>query len=247
VDDDPLSAFGLGAASLGVALAALFVIALARSHATYWVGRGLARGARAVHPAARDGAPARAATARLQAWTSSRTAVRGLERVRRWGPVAVTFAFLTVGVQTAVFVSAGLVRMRYVRFAVATIPGAAAWAVIWATVGLSAVWGAVRLVASSPWAAAALTAAAPALVGVALRRRRTRAGAPAPSGPADGYHERAEHHRHQEYDEHGRHVRSVDDLLADPGLAGVDAATAEPRPTHATHRVGAADHDAHPS
>lgn len=103
------------------------------------------------------------------------TARRGLALVHRFGPFAVTFAYLTVGVQTAVFVGAGLVRMPYPRFLAASLPGSVAWAFVWGTVGLGAVWAAVRLATASPWGLAALLAAGAGVVaGLVVRRRRVR-------------------------------------------------------------------------
>ncbi|WP_456846824.1 DedA family protein [Cellulomonas sp. P5_C6] len=145
-------AYGLGGVSLGIAVVVLFAIVLARSHATYWAGRGVVRGAQAVHET--EAAPGwwHATMLRLEAWTDTRTAQRGLDLVRRWGAVAVTLAYVTVGLQTAIFASAGLIKMPYLRFSLASIPGALVWAVVWATVGFGAVWGALALFAQSPWA-----------------------------------------------------------------------------------------------
>ena len=170
-----LAGYGLDGLPVAVALACLFVIVMARSHLTYWAGRGVERGAR--HEGAQRRGPAwwRATVDRAARVASTPSARYGVRLVHRWGPVAVTLAYVTVGVQTAVFVGAGLVRMPYLRFTLASVPGAAAWAVIWGTVGLGAVWGAMVLATGSPWGVAALVAAAAAvavLVTVALRRRR---------------------------------------------------------------------------
>lgn len=97
-----------------------------------------------------------------------------------------------MGVQTAVFVGSGLLRMPYLRFTLASIPGSIAWALIWGTVGLGVVWGAVRLAATSPWGfAAAVAVVAGVVVAVLLRRARARggstggaAGATEPEAPA---------------------------------------------------------------
>ena len=43
MDEDPLAAFGLATVPVGIAVVALFFIVLARSHATYWAGRGVTR------------------------------------------------------------------------------------------------------------------------------------------------------------------------------------------------------------
>ncbi|WP_315097430.1 VTT domain-containing protein [uncultured Cellulomonas sp.] len=178
---DPRDAYRLGTVPLGVAIAGLFVIVIVRSHATYWVGRGIVRGARAVDE--HDGAPRwwHSSVRRLEAWSGTPSAQRGLDLVRRWGPIAVTLAYLTVGLQTAVVGAAGLVRMPYLRFALASIPGAIAWAVIWATIGFGALWAAVALFARSPWALAGTVVVLVLVVGW-LVRRRTRPSAAVQAG-----------------------------------------------------------------
>lgn len=170
-----LAGYGLDGLPVGVALACLFVIVLARSHLTYWAGRGVERGAR--HEGAQRRGPSwwRATVDRAARVASTPSARYGVRLVHRWGPVAVTLAYVTVGVQTAVFVGAGLVRMPYLRFTLASLPGAAAWSVIWGTVGLGAVWGAVALATGSPGGLVALglaSAVVATLVTVAVRRRR---------------------------------------------------------------------------
>lgn len=183
--------------------AALFVIVMGRSHLFYWLGRGVFSGAvhladQATHADARrlDGPPAapdedptgRAAAlrARAQRLLHTPAAQRGLALVHRWGPLGVTAAYLTVGVQTAVFVGSGLLRMPYLRFTVASIPGSIAWALVWGTVGLGVVWGAVRLAATSPWGfAAVVVLVAGVVVAVVLRRARAAAAvATEPEAPA---------------------------------------------------------------
>jgi hypothetical protein len=128
-----------------------------------------------------DDSPGRAAAlrARAQRLLHTPAARRGLALVHRWGPLAVTAAYVTIGVQTAVFIGSGLVRMPYLRFTIASIPGSVAWALIWGTVGLGVVWGAVRLAATSPWGFAAVALAAAAVVTGVLLRRRTRTRTPA--------------------------------------------------------------------
>jgi membrane protein DedA with SNARE-associated domain len=99
--------------------------------------------------------------------------------VHRWGPFAVTLAYLTVGVQTVVFTSAGLLRMPYLRFTIASIPGSVAWAFIWGTVGLGAAWAAVTLAAEQPWVLAGVLVLLLAVVAVLVLRRRSRRAAAA--------------------------------------------------------------------
>ncbi|MEZ0449366.1 DedA family protein [Cellulomonas sp. ICMP 17802] len=183
---DPRDAYHLGSVPIGLAVAGLFVIVMARSHATYWAGRGVVRGARAVDEQERAPGWWHASVRRLEAWTGTSSAQRGLDLVRRWGPVAVTLAYLTVGVQTAVFAASGLLKMPYLRFTLASIPGALVWAVVWATIGFGAVWGALTLLARSPWALAAAVLVVVVVVGWAVRRRRVRRAAePVPASIAE--------------------------------------------------------------
>lgn len=186
-------------------IAGLFVVVMARSHLFYWVGRGVTSGAARLADrvpgadddgvaddagAARDAAdrPAgrgAAARARVLRLMRTPTARRGLGLVHRFGPLAVTLAYLTVGVQTAVFVGSGLVRMPYPRFLAASVPGSVAWAFVWGTVGLGAVWAAARLATASPWGLAAVLLVLAGLAAWLVVRRRVRARR-APGASGDG-------------------------------------------------------------
>ena len=158
-------AYHLGGVPVGIAIVGLFVIVMARSHGTYWAGRGVVRGAQGSHQ--REGAPGwwHATMDKLEQWTSTTAAQKGLGMVRRWGAPAVSLAYLTIGLQTAIFASAGLIKMPYLRFTLASIPGALVWAVVWATVGFGAVWGALNLFDASPWALLAVTLVLAAAIG----------------------------------------------------------------------------------
>ena len=109
----------------------LVVVAVGRGGATYVVGR-----------AARGAAGRR--------WRlDSRWVARGEDVVRRLGAPAVTLCFLTVGVQTAVNLAAGTLRMPLRRYVPALLLGALLWAAIYLTVGvavLDAFWRSSR-----PW------------------------------------------------------------------------------------------------
>ena len=201
MDDDPLNAFGLGSVSLVVAVCALFVVAMARSHATYWAGRGVIRGAKTVHETDKGFAWWRSMIEHLEAWTNSRAAQRGLDLVRRWGAPAVSLAYLTFGVQTAVFASAGLIKMKYTKFTIASVPGSIAWAIIWSTVGLGAVWGAIRLFAKSPVALILVVLLLGVLLAWWMRRRLLRRAAEMQALPPATRPEA----------EHGRHVAPSDE------------------------------------
>ena len=57
--------------------------------------------------------------------------------VRRFGAPAVALGFLTVGVQTAINASAGMLRMPQRRFLPAVTVGALLWATVYTTVGFT--------------------------------------------------------------------------------------------------------------
>lgn len=102
------------------AFAGLFVIVLLRANATYWVGRGLRAGAGRTRLAGRlDGRAVRRAEALMA----------------RWGVAAVPLSFLTLGVQTAVNVAAGAMRMPLRHYLPAVVVGAALWATVYSALG----------------------------------------------------------------------------------------------------------------
>ena len=139
----------------------LFVIVMLRSNGTYWAGRALAAGGRKT---------------KLQKYLDSPSVIRAEKIIARWGTVAVSVSFLTIGIQTAVNMSAGLGRMPLRRYIPATVVGAVAWACIYATIGLAAFDAALAAAAGSPLALIVLVVAvAAALLGVHLFRvSRTR-------------------------------------------------------------------------
>lgn len=100
----------------------LFLGAFVRGNATYWIGRAIrAGGARSRFA----GMLERPGTARAERW------------VRTVGPPAVSLGFLTVGVQTAINLSAGVLRMPQRRWIPAVVVGALLWATLYTTVGLA--------------------------------------------------------------------------------------------------------------
>ena len=144
--------------------AVFFLGALARGTATYLAGRALRFGGQRT---------------RLSRHLD-RDSVRRAERVvGRWGAMAVTLSFLTVGFQTAVNAAAGALRMPWRRYLPGVVGGALFWAGVYTTIGF-AVLGAAFGRTPWPWVLGALVAAL--FVGVAtvlVRRRRTlRAQAP---------------------------------------------------------------------
>lgn len=104
-----------------------FAGAMARGGFTYAIGLGVRR-----------------VDQRRAGWLSGQRVARAEKVVGRWGAPAVTLAFLTVGVQSAILAAAGVLRMPLRRFVPALALGAAIWATIYTTIGMaviSAFWG----------------------------------------------------------------------------------------------------------
>ena len=130
----------------------LFGIVSARAQATYWIGRAIGAG---VHRSA----PARRLGARLG---------RAEDLVGRYGPPAVTVSFVTVGLQTAINLVAGTMRMRFARYLVAMLVGCLVWALVY-SVGVATLWS---LFTRSPvLAAGTAVVVVAAAAGVIVRRR----------------------------------------------------------------------------
>ncbi len=134
----------------------LWLGAYIRGVATYWVGR-----------AARAGG----ARSRWGRHLDSGAVIAAERWVRRFGPPLVSLGFLTVGVQTAINVAAGVLRMPQRHFQPAVIVGALLWAVLYTTVGLAVVTAALGKI---PWWYAVLGLAAVVAVVVGSRWLRVR-------------------------------------------------------------------------
>lgn len=138
----------------------LLLVVFCRAQGTYWLGRAAAAGA--LH----------------SRWSESFTGpqmTRAIASIDRWGLPVIPLSFLTIGFQTAVNAGAGLIRIRWVRYTAAMVPGCLAWALIYTAGGLAAFQGAMALLAASPWALVAAILLAVALVAlVVLWRRRRR-------------------------------------------------------------------------
>lgn len=120
----------------------LFAGAMVRANATYWLGRG----------ARHKGEDSRAAR-----YLSNPVVRRAETLVARFGAPLVSLSFLTVGVQTAVNLAAGVLRMPLWRYEIAAVVGSLAWAAIYSTVGLAVLdawWGQAR-----PWVFAGVAGA----------------------------------------------------------------------------------------
>lgn len=110
--------------------------ALIRANATYWLGRGARRGGEHTRVASH----------------LDRPLVRRAETVvARFGAPAVALSFLTVGVQSAINLAAGILRMPLWRFEIGAFVGSLVWAAIYSTVGFAVVEAWIGGAASTVW------------------------------------------------------------------------------------------------
>jgi membrane protein DedA with SNARE-associated domain len=142
---------------LAQAIVILFLGAFVRGNATYWVGRGVFGGV---------------ARTRFARHVQGPTMQRAERFMARWGVLAVPLSFLTIGIQTAVNLTAGVTRVPLVRYLPAVTVGALMWGVLYATVGLAAFYAAAALAVRSPWAAGAVVLTSLVLLWVVRRRHR---------------------------------------------------------------------------
>ena len=133
-----------------------FLGAFVRGAATYGVGRGLRRAGDSRQGLARQ--LDRPTMRRAEQW------------IGRWGAPVVSLGFLTVGVQTAINATAGLLNMPLRRYVPALVVGALIWATVYVTVGMAVIEAALGRV---PWWWAVVGHAV--LVGIVAMSRRLRA------------------------------------------------------------------------
>lgn len=170
---------------LWLAVIVSVLIIFGRGQAYYWIGRALG---------------ARLYTSRLGRRIGEERLRRVERLVRTRGWLAVLGSHWVAGFRHAIPISAGMVRMSYGWYLLATSLGALIWTPPWVVGGYAVVWGWLRVAARSPAAAAALAVVAVVgtVIAVRVRRGRRRAGPPAndtaagraakgtAAGPAEG-------------------------------------------------------------
>lgn len=144
----------------GWAYLTLFCIVMLRANATYWVGRLIVAGGRR--------------SARIERFLNGATMARAERFSARWGIFAVPLSFLTIGIQTAVNLSAGALRLPLRRYLPAVTVGCLMWAFVYSTIGLAAFNAVLLALASSPWALVALGIAVLGVIGIVFFHRRAR-------------------------------------------------------------------------
>ncbi len=148
-----------------ISCVALLVVALGRGQLTYWVARLVTERSLA------RSHPTRGWQMRGHSWLQGDGLARGRGSLNRWGLFVIPLCYLTVGFQTLVLAAAGVMRIRWIWFSAAQVPGAAAWALIYSTIGF-AVWQAgLAAAAGSPLGLAALVAIALVYAATLVSRR----------------------------------------------------------------------------
>lgn len=135
-----------------IALTGLFLIGMARGQGTYWIARVV------TEQTLRRTHPVEGWRAGVHQWLQGEGTARGRQAIERWGLVMIPLCYLTVGFQTLVLAAAGLLRIRWPIFTLVQIPGALAWALLYATIGFAMWEAALAAVAGSPLALAGLIA-----------------------------------------------------------------------------------------
>lgn len=144
--------------------------AFSRSSCTYGVGRY------AHHLLLKPDPPTEGFRGKICGWAQDPKTLQTMAMLRRRGWIAIPAAFLTVGVQTFVVVSAGLIGLSYPRFVLAAFPGWLAWAAIYSTIGFAMWKAAVAAAAASPAGIAAISMLTLGLgVYVVIKKRKKKA------------------------------------------------------------------------
>lgn len=156
--------------TLVLTIAGFYVVIVLRAGGTYLLGRLAARSGRTS----------------VRARIGEQRIARAEAVIDRWGPLAVLGSFLTVGVQTAVNFTAGLLRMRTVAYLPALAVGGLVWASVYGSLGALSIAGTLAMARRYPLPAVALVLlfAAAAVVFVVRGFRAVR-GATPDDVPAD--------------------------------------------------------------
>lgn len=155
-------------APFAVVVGALFVIVMLRANATYWLGRAIAAGA---------------GRSKWNRVLDTRAYATGSRWLNRWGAPAVALSFLTVGVQTMVNLSAGVVRMSMRRYLPSVAVGSVIWAFMYGTVGFAGFIAVKRLWELNPVLTVGAAVVLVGVVAVVLTRKQTPAPLPAAEAP----------------------------------------------------------------
>lgn len=122
---------------IGWTIAVLYVIVFLRANATYWIGRAIRHQGGRMQWARR--------------YLESGAMCTAERFSARFGVYAIALSFLTIGIQTAVNMSAGALRMPYRRYLPGLCVGCLAWAILYGTIGLAVFQAIVLGMLGSPY------------------------------------------------------------------------------------------------
>lgn len=134
-----------------VIFAVLWAIGTLRGQATYWLARWVTEAT--ADDTARDGS----FRAGLAAWLERPLLKRARSMLEGWGSPLVALGYLTVGLQTAILASAGVLRMKWVRFTAAQVVGAIGWAGVYTFIGAAAWQAVLGGLSAAAWLSVAAT------------------------------------------------------------------------------------------
>ena len=140
-------------------IAAAFLTGVAgfRSQCTYWLGRGIRAGL--------------VRTTWAKKLTSDKQA-RAVQQLEKWGWPIIPASFLTVGFQSAIQLTAGLVGWGWLAYTLAALPGWVLWGVIYAAGGLAVFVGLFTLANQAWWLAVMAVLALIVVIYLIIRHRR---------------------------------------------------------------------------
>ncbi len=123
----------------------LFCYVNCRAHATYGLGRLVVGGAF-------KGRKKTKLLEKIAEFFEGPLPKRGAELLNNWGGIILPLCFFTTGIQSAILAGAGILRMKWVRFALWVLPGTIVWSLLYGF-GLLAVWLTItKAIAGSIWA-----------------------------------------------------------------------------------------------
>lgn len=142
----------------------MFFVSIVKSQAVYGMGR-------AVPAAVSRWGTNNETLAKWDKWLQGPQVKRGAQILERWGIIVIPLSFLTVGIQTLVLAAAGVTRMRWWIFTVASLPGCVAWGVIYGA-GLSVGWHTVSAaLEGNRWAITVVVAALLVIIMLVARKK----------------------------------------------------------------------------
>lgn len=153
---------------VGIAIFLTIVVFL-RSQGTYWLGRlgtwgFLTKSEHSGKPWVR----------KVRVWLEGASVQKGIDAVDKWGLLIIPLSFLTIGFQTVVHAGAGVLRLRWVTYTLAAIPGYIAWGCLYASIGIGLFKTGQAATAGKTWALVVCSTMV-VIMGLAILKRRNRA------------------------------------------------------------------------